>query len=111
MARSKKSEDQNATATATIEATEIHVALPFVELDEELSAGFEAREAAGGNVALRTRSRAHVNVHLGKKATQSLLRLREGLRVSGARMPDGKPVWTTADALRYLLEAIADAAE
>jgi hypothetical protein len=73
-------------------------------------AGYEAQHAAVGGVQLVAPSHTHVNVQLGPKAARALLRIREGLRATGATLPDGRPVFTTADALRFLLETCADAA-
>jgi hypothetical protein len=34
--------------------------------------------------------------------------VRNGLRANNAKMSDGRPVFTNADALRWMLEEIAD---
>src|SRR5690348_4432799 len=68
--------------------------------------GHQAIKAEQGYISERG---MHIDVRLGAKAATAFARLRNGLRESGARLSTGRPVWTGADALRYLLETLADA--
>ena len=72
--------------------------------------GYECEQAESGVVSVG-RTGLHVNVQLGPKAARGYMRLRNGLRESNAKLADGRPVWTNADALRFLLEGMVDAAE
>lgn len=80
-------------------ADTIALELPIGDLPHS---GFEASQARG---------RMHINAYLRSQAATGILRLRNGLRNRNAKFADGRPVFSTADALRWLLEAIAAEAE
>lgn len=101
MARKREANESASTLT------EVTLTLPMGLEGEDT--GYQASQTAGGDVRLRTRARLHVRVNFGAKGAVALTRLRNGLRASGAKLGDGKPVWTSTDALRYLLESLADA--
>lgn len=107
MAKSKEGQKsevrgQNGTAEVTLQL------VLGASCDE---AGYDGRLAAGGNAKFKVPGRAHLNLHLGEKAAQALLRMRNACRSNGQKMANGKPVFSTADTLRWLLEMIADEAD
>ena len=101
MARKTRDADEANEAAETL--TPIAIEMPLGPIDPP---GLQATKAEQGYIGDRG---LHLDVRLGKKAARAFARLRNGLRESNARLPDGRPVWTAADTLRYLLEAIADA--
>lgn len=92
-------------ASATV-ADQVTITLPIGGGEQP---GYQSQLIEGGDVSLDPYD-AHVNVNLGRKAAVALVRVRNGLRAAGAQRGDGRPVWTNADALRFIFEAIADAA-
>lgn len=98
-----------ASTSAVANACEtVEIEVPFASPVD--SHDYEAEQADNGVVAVG-RTGVHVNVQLGAKAARGFMRLRNGLRKANCRLVDGRPVWTNADALRYLLESMVDAAE
>ena len=98
------------TSTAAVaDACEmVEITVPFAHPVE--TKDYEGEQADSGVVSVG-RTGVHVNVQLGAKAARGFMRLRNGLRTSTARLADGRPVWSNADALRYLLESMVDAAD
>lgn len=47
-----------------------------------------------------------VEAKLGKEAAVAFVQVRNGLRESNAKLISGRPVWTNADALRWLMEQL-----
>ena len=47
-----------------------------------------------------------VEAKLGKDAAIAFVRVRNGLRDANAKLNSGRPVWTNADALRWMMEQI-----
>ena len=86
----------------------IVIEVPFAPPVEVVD--YEVQQAESGMVSVG-RTGLHVNVQLGAKAARGFMRLRNGLRIKSARLADGRPVWTNADALRFVLESMVDAAE
>ena len=91
----------------SVEVHEVSITLPFGNCE---SSGHQGNRIAAGNVEISSRG-THINVQLGAKAARAFARVRNGFREAGVRLPDGRPVWSNADALRYLMETLADAAE
>lgn len=98
---------QNGSQTIEVNLDTIVIEVPFAAPVEV--ADYEVQQAESGVVAVG-RTGLHVNVQLGAKAARGFMRLRNGLRLQSARLADGRPVWTNAEALRYLLECMVDAA-
>jgi hypothetical protein len=73
--------------------------------------GFQTELIAGGEMTLDGDTGAHLNVQVGPRGAAVFARYRNALRASEAKRPDGRQVWSNADALRYLLESMADAIE
>ena len=102
MSRKKKAEQD-----ARGDVAQVEVAFPIGDGDE---VGYHRQLTEGGDVPFEARG-VHLNVQLGTKAATAFVRVRNGLRSSGAKLADGRPVWSNADALRYIFEAMAEAAE
>lgn len=81
----------------------VTVELPIGELPAE---GYELDRAHGGKIAIGSRG-THVDAQLGGDAAEAFLRVRNGLRDSNAKLASGRPVWSNADALRYIMEQVA----
>lgn len=94
-----------ASAKSTEVIRPVTIEIPMGPLDSE--GGYQADKAEKGYIGDRT---MHLDVRLGPKAAKAFSRLRNGLRESGAKLEDGRPVWSSAETLRFLLEALADAA-
>lgn len=50
---------------------------------------------------------AKVEVRLNKAEKEAFMRLRSGLRKTNARLSDGRPVWSSADVVRWIAQQIA----
>lgn len=85
-------------------ANEARLSLPLGGVE---TSGYMAALAARGRVIIDDRG-VHLNVQLGSRAAHAFIRVRNGLRDAHAKLPDGKPVYSNADALRYVFEQIAD---
>jgi hypothetical protein len=109
MGKNRANTNSNGTPqTVEVDITEtIILEVPFAPPVEV--ADYEVQQAESGVVAVG-RTGLHVNVQLGAKAARGFMRLRNGLRENGAKLGDGRPVWTNADSLRFILEAMVDAA-
>src|SRR5689334_122784 len=94
-----------AAQVAGVTLGELALTLPVGD-DEHV--GYQSQLIEGGDVPLEVRG-VHLNVHLGSKAAMIFARIRNGLRATGAKLDDGRPVWSNADALRYVFEALAEA--
>ena len=101
-------EDVNATATAVEPVEPVEptgelsiVGIPFGDLPE----GYEQQQAAAGRLAMG----GHINVQLDRENAERFLRVRQGLRDDNRKLSGGRPVWTSADAFRWLLENMAPA--
>ena len=79
----RKAEGAGQLATVTIE-------FPIVDLNPE---HYQAR---------------HVEVQLDGRQRASLSRLRAGLESGHLKLANGKPVWSNADAVRWLIEQVSD---
>lgn len=77
---------------AKAEREELPTALIEVPLGEVDERGYAAR---------------HVDAQLTPEQRGSLRRVLRGLVDKGAKMKSGKPVWTSADAIRWMLEQVA----
>lgn len=88
-------------------AEQATITIPLGEIEAH---GYQRELSDGGTVALESRG-LHINVQLGVKAAQTFARIRTGLRRSGAKFADGRPVWKNSEVLQYLLEQIADDTE
>lgn len=66
--------------------------------------GYQRELMKGGDVPLDIRG-VHLNLHLGPKAATAFMRFRNGLRTTDPRIE------SNADALRWLFEQLAEAAE
>lgn len=105
---SKKNNGTSTTAGVADLCETVAIEVPFAP--PVAAKDYEVEQADSGVVAVG-RVGVHVNVQLGPKAARGFMRLRNGLRRANARLADQRPVWTNADALRYLLESMVDAAE
>lgn len=85
-----------------LKAVQLHLCIPL----GEVPAGYEAQQAARGVVNM---GRTHLQIQLQPEQAQTMLRLRQGLRMINAKLEDDKPVVSTPDALRWLLKLIAQA--
>lgn len=52
---------------------------------------------------------AKVEVRLNKAEKHAFMSLRSGLRQSNARLSDGRPVWSSADVVRWLTQQVSAA--
>lgn len=82
----------------------VTVELPIGDLPCD---GYELDRAHSGKIAIGSRG-THVDAQLGGDAAEAFLRVRNGLRGSNAKLASGRPVWSNADALRYIMEQVAD---
>lgn len=87
-----------------IDINEIVVRIPIGDGHE---VGYQQQLLDSGELDIESRG-VHVNVQLGRKATIGFAMARSGLRQANARLADGRPVWTNAEVLRYIFDAIAD---
>ncbi len=90
---------------AVLEAAEREIIIT-IPLGIPPDSGYEAQKAAGGKVEFSQKS-AHVDAQLGAEAAVAFLRIRNGLRDKAAKLLSGRPVWSNADALRWLMEQVA----
>ncbi len=88
------------TATQT-EIITVAIDIPLGDLPR----GYEAQLAARGRINF---GRTHLQVQLKQDEAQMMLRLRQGLRESNAKLEDSRPVVSNADALRWILAQISD---
>lgn len=72
------------------------------------SEGYEKELAEGGKVQFDQGPR-HLQLQMKPEEAQMFLRLRDGLRSSSAKLDDGRPVWSNADVMRWLLLEISKA--
>jgi hypothetical protein len=72
------------------------------------SPGYQSELIEAGEVSL-DQPGAHFNLQIGPRGAAAFARVRNGLRDSAAKLPGGRPVWSNADALRWIMEAMADA--
>ncbi len=77
-------------------------------LGKPFSEGYEKDLATSGKIQLDQGPR-HVQLQMKPEEAQVFLRLRDGLRSSNAKLDDGRPVWTNADVMRWLLLEIGKA--
>jgi hypothetical protein len=96
-----------ARKTVTIDAElEIMIAIPLGELPPD---DYEGKQAASGRVSLAQKA-LHLQAQLGPEAATAFIRIRNGLRSRTERLKDGRPVWSNVDALRWLMEKVAEEA-
>lgn len=95
MAKRKPAEDQPSAVT---------VELPIGDLPP---GGYELERAHSGKIAIGARG-THVDAQLGGDSAEAFLRVRNGLRESNAKLASGRPVYSNADTLRYIMEQVAD---
>lgn len=88
---------------ATAEAGEVQLVLPVGGGEQ---AGYQRELVEAGEVSMETGT--HLNVQVGPRGAKAFVSVRNGLRDAGARLKDGRPVYTNADALRFILDLIAD---
>jgi len=72
--------------------------------------GYQSELIEAGEVSLEQPG-AHFNLQIGPRGAAAFARIRNGLRESHAKLAGGRPVWSNADALRWLFDAMADALE
>lgn len=77
-----------------------------VPIGSEPDDGFERQEAQSGRVKV-SEIGVHVEAQLGKDAAMAFLRIRNGLRAADRKLANGRPVFSNADALRYMMELAA----
>lgn len=92
-----------AKQTKIVEVNSVMVELPIGELPES---GYEVQCAHSGSVDLTSRG-VHVDAQLGQEAAEAFLKVRNGLRNASAKLATGRPVWSNADALRWMMEQVA----
>lgn len=92
-------------AKAPARVAEISIALPVVEAGEQ--PGYQSELIEAGELPLDI-SPARFNVSVGGRGASAFVRVRNGLREQNAKLQDGRPVYSNADALRWILDAIAD---
>jgi hypothetical protein len=80
-----------------------------IPLAESQAVGYEVQQADVGVVRFDGVNTLHVNVQLGPAPAKAFLSMLAGLRAGNAKLLDGKPVWTNADGLRWLMEQVAAA--
>lgn len=94
-----KEESKQAKPRADVE----HLALPLIPLGE-LQGGYELAQAEAGRINLGKGVRSHLNVQLERDNAEKFLRVRQGLRDENAKLDNGRPVYSSADTLRWMLE-------
>jgi hypothetical protein len=72
-------------------------------------AGYEVTQATGGRVQMGHLSRK-TQVQLAPDEAMAFLQIREGLLAENARLPDGNPIRSNADVVRWLLAQVLIAA-
>lgn len=88
------------------EKTEAMIALPLGAAPN--SHGYEEKQCAEGIVTIEGNPpRIHIEAHLGPEAASAFMRIRNGLRDQNARLSNGRPVWSAADTLRWIMEQVA----
>ena len=110
MAKGSNGKNGNGAAPrqASAEAVgDIQLTLPVGSVEQS---GYQSELIAGGEMSLDVTA-AHLNINVGARGASAFVRVRNGLRAAGSKLQDGRPVWTNADALRFIVDAIADAVE
>lgn len=90
------------TTTTETEIITVAIDIPLGELPP----GYETQLAARGRINF---GRTHLQVQLKQDEAEMMLRLRQGLRDSNAKLADSRPVVSNADALRWLLSQLSTA--
>lgn len=94
-----------AKKTATVKVDSVTIEVP---LGSTPSGGYELQSLQEGRVNIGSRG-VHVDAQLGADAAEAFLRVRNGLRDSNAKLASGRPVWSNADAFRWIMEQVAGA--
>lgn len=102
--------DSGPQALKTIIADAVKQVIVELPLGSPNSEGYETDLATSGRVQFDQGPR-HLQLQMKPEEAQMFLRLRDGLRSSNAKLDDGRPVWTNADVMRWLLLAISKAEE
>lgn len=89
---------------AVEESTEINITIP---IGDPPAPGYESKQAQSGKVTL-SQPTLHLQAQLGPVAAEAFLRIRNGLRDVNAKLDGGRPVYTNVDALRWLMERVAE---
>lgn len=82
------------------------VATITVPLGDFVPEGYERETVAGGRLTAHDPG-LHLNLVVGKELAEQFLRMRTGLRAEHAKLPDGRPVFSNADVVRWLLSQVA----
>jgi hypothetical protein len=70
--------------------------------------GYEQEQCAAGMVTIEGYPpRVHIQAQLGPEAAMAFMRIRNGLREQNAKLGNGRPVYSNADTLRWLMEQVA----
>ena len=97
-----KSKDETAPAA---EPGEIQITLPVGGGERP---GFQRELVEAGELSLDVTA-VHLNINVGRRGAAAFVRVRNGLIARGAKLEGGRPVFTNADALRFIVEEIANA--
>ena len=69
--------------------------------------GYEIESAEAGRITANAPG-LHLNLSVGREQAIFFSRIRAGLREQNATLPDGRPVFTNADVVRWLLSQHGD---
>jgi hypothetical protein len=83
-----------------------NVAVEIPVMFNQQGSGYEFQQAQSGNVMIS--DKVHLNLHLGEKGSLAFLSIRNALRFQNAKFSDGKPVFSNADTVRWLVEQVAE---
>jgi hypothetical protein len=84
-------------------AAAVAIMLP---IGEDEAAGFQREQIAEGKLSL-DHPGIHFDAHVGPRGAAAFVRVRNGLRAAGAKFTNGRPVFSNADVLRFICDAMA----
>jgi hypothetical protein len=83
------------------EVCKVLVEIPLLDKVENQQ-GYSAQREAAGHLNFA----GHLNIQLGKESAQTFIRLREALKAISAKLPNGRPVASNSDVLKWMLQHI-----
>lgn len=70
---------------------------------------YESQQVEEGRVTIEGHPpRMNIQAQLGQDAALAFIRIRNGLREQNAKLSNGRPVYSNADTLRWLMEQVAN---
>lgn len=79
----------------------VAIAIPFAASD---ALGYEAQQVQAGHLQLGEGRAAHIDAWLGAVEAATFVEIRAGLRKAGARLNNGREVFSNPDVIRWLMQ-------